>query len=422
MASEPAPATGPLPRLVSLDAYRGFIMLVMASDGFGIGRVAEHFPGSRFWQILDYQFSHTRWVGCSFWDLIQPSFMFMVGVAIPYSHASRLARGESHARIAAHVIYRALLLVCLGVFLYSTNSSRTNFTFVNVLAQIGLGYAFVYLLVGRPFVVQFGAAVAILTAYWLLFYYHPLPPPDFNYTAVGVGSTWQHLPGWQAHWDKNTNFAADFDVKFLNWFPQPSPFEFNGGGYQTLNFVPSMATMIFGLMAGELLRGARGKWAKLGLLILAAIFCLASGWALGEYACPLVKRIWTPSWAIFSSGWTFAMLAFFYLLIDIAGWRRWAFAFVVVGMNSIFIYLISQLIHGWIVKNIVIHLGHPAAWLAEKIQPAFITASTWIQEHLGIPLGQDIFVFRPILLSVGSLFVMWLACLWLYRRRIFLRI
>src|SRR5438132_6681561 len=99
-------STSPPPRLVSLDAYRGFIMLVMASGGLAIAQVAkDHFPDHPLWQFLAYQFDHVAWGGCAFWDLIQPSFMFMVGVAIPYSHASRVAKGYSPARIATHVIY-----------------------------------------------------------------------------------------------------------------------------------------------------------------------------------------------------------------------------------------------------------------------------------------------------------------------------
>src|SRR5437870_2870601 len=134
-------------RLTSLDAYRGFIMLVMASAGFGLPEVAKHFKGDPVWQFLGYEFDHVAWTGCSFWDLIQPSFMFMVGVAMPFSYASRLARGQSKASVFAHAVYRSILLILLGIFLSSNWSKQTNFTFVNVLTQIGLGYCFLYLIV-----------------------------------------------------------------------------------------------------------------------------------------------------------------------------------------------------------------------------------------------------------------------------------
>src|SRR4051812_42554083 len=89
-------------RLVSLDAYRGFVMLALATAGLGVGEVAQDFPDSQFWHAIDRQFEHVRWRGCSFWDLIQPSFMFMVGVAMPFSYALRTAQGQSWARQLAH--------------------------------------------------------------------------------------------------------------------------------------------------------------------------------------------------------------------------------------------------------------------------------------------------------------------------------
>src|SRR5437870_2477286 len=116
-------------RLVSLDAYRGFVMLLMASGGLGIATVAAHFSQSRVWSFLGHQFRHVEWRGCSLWDLIQPSFMFMVGVALPFSLASRRARGQSLMRMALHTLWRSLVLIALGIFLRSIGRSQTNFTF-----------------------------------------------------------------------------------------------------------------------------------------------------------------------------------------------------------------------------------------------------------------------------------------------------
>src|SRR5437868_2416009 len=106
-------------RLISLDAYRGFIMLAMASGGLGFAAMAQKdgFSDSPLWQALAFQFDHVPWVGCSFWDLIQPSFMFMVGVALPYSYAGRKARGERERRVFAHTVLRAVVLILLGIFL-----------------------------------------------------------------------------------------------------------------------------------------------------------------------------------------------------------------------------------------------------------------------------------------------------------------
>lgn len=435
--SRPLPPADLSGRLVSLDAYRGFIMLTMASAGLGLARIwtnletaasvstvwgmlggpvgplsavgwvapgrADAAPVSGLWHFLGYQFEHVDWVGCAFWDLIQPSFMFMVGVAMPFSLASRAARGDGWWTQFGHAIWRAAVLVLLAVFLSSPPSGirpghtvpLTNWIFPNVLAQIGLGYVFLFLLAGRGFRVQLGAAVAILVGYWAFFALWPLPPTSFDPKSVGVPPTFPQLEGFFAHWNKNTNAAHHFDVWFLNLFPRPEPFDYNRGGYQTLNFVPSLATMIFGLMAGEMLRRAElSNVEKFGRLVLAAAVCLAVGWLMGQTVVPIVKRIWTPSWAVYSAGWTFAILAVFFAIIDVLGYKGWSWPLVVVGVNSIAMYLMSQLMSGWVRSRWVTHLGAGAF------------------QH----------PYAPLLLSVLTLLVLWLACLWLYRKRVFLRI
>ena len=250
------------------------------------------------------------------WDLIQPSFMFMVGVALPFSVASRRARGEPFAAQLGHAVRRALILVLLGIFLRSQGRPQTYFTFEDVLTQIGLGYVFLFLLAHARPRTQWVAAGAVLVATWLAFALYPLPPAGFDTALVGVPADWpHHLQGFAAHWDKNTNLANRADQWFLNLFPRESPFVYNRGGYTTLNFVPSLATMIFGLLAGGLLRGAASDRDKLRALVVYGAAGIALGAAL-HFAgiCPLVKRIWTPSWAIFSAGWAALFLAA--LLLD----------------------------------------------------------------------------------------------------------
>jgi predicted acyltransferase len=282
--------------------------------------------------------------------------------------------------------------------------------------------------------VQLGAVAAILGAYWLAFYLYPVPPDDFDWRSVGVPDDWEPLRGLAAHWNKNTNFAVSFDVWFLNLFPRAEPFRFNDGGYQTLNFVPSLATMIFGVMAGELLRSDRPPIAKRNVLVAAGAACLVFGlavdrtiwperlmdaadWLIWHVAgpttttidpnwslCPIVKRIWTPSWAIFSTGWTLWMLATFYWIIDIEGYRRWSFPFVVVGMNSIAAYCMSQLLKPWVRNTIKIHGG----------QGIFE----------GSFFGRQDFdsAYAPIIESLAFLAFVWLICWWMYRRRISVKI
>jgi predicted acyltransferase len=416
------PTAAPVPRekparLASLDAYRGAIMLFMASNGLALPIAAKHFPDSPAWRFLAFNTEHVPWIGCSLWDLIQPSFMFMVGVAMPYSIASRRARGDSEPKIIAHVLYRALILVFLAVFLYSQSHQRTNFVFTNVLGQIGLGYALLYPLLGRSLRVQLGVLAFILAGYWLLFFLWPLPGPDFDPQSVGLPKDWESLTGFFAHWNKNTNAAADIDVWFLNLFPRDKPFVFEPGGYHTLNFVPSLGTMILGLMAGDLLRRPINKWRKLGWLLVSALICLGLGWLAGDYACPIVKRIWTPSWVLLSAGWTFTMLAGFFFVIDIVGLRRWAFPLIVVGMNSIAMYLMANLIAGWIARSLQIHLGPLALpGLTYVVQPVL----GWMNVAVD-PLWLNN-TFGPITQMAAVLFILWLICLWMYRRGVFLRI
>jgi predicted acyltransferase len=392
-------SSGPTPeRLVSLDAYRGAIMLLMASSGFGVPQVAKHFPDSAVWSFLGHEFDHAAWTGCALWDLIQPAFMFMVGVALPWSMANRQARGQTFGMMFGHALWRALLLVLLAVFLTSAWSKRTDWIFTNVLAQIGLGYPFLFLLAFTKPRTQWLAAFAILFACWLAFALHPLPPATFDWKAVGVPEDWPRLDGFAAHWEKNANFATTFDLWFLNLFPREAPFTHSAGGYQTLNFIPSLATMLFGLMAGRLLRSELIITDKLKRLVIAGIAGIVLGKAM-ELAglCPIVKRIWTPSWALFSGGLVTLLLAGFVAPIDWRGWKRWAFPLVIAGLNPIALYCMWQLMGGFIRESLKTHLGQR------------------IFESLGGP-------YAPMLERTAVLLGFWLILLWMYRRKVFLRI
>lgn len=393
-----APNARPAERLVSLDAFRGAIMLLMASSGLGIASLAAQHPESGLWRILGTHFEHAAWTGCTLWDLIQPAFMFMVGVALPWSVGNRQARGQSFPRMFTHALGRSLLLVLLAVFLSSAWSKQTDWVFVNVLAQIGLGYPFLFLTAFCRPRIQVGICAAILLACWLAFALHPLPPPDFDWTQVGVASEGPGLSGFAMHWAKNANIAARFDQWFLNLFPRENTFVYNTGGYQTLNFVPSLVTMIFGLMAGQVLRRDLDLRGKLGRLCLAGLVGICLGMALDLTGlCPIVKRIWTPSWTLFSGGLVTWLLAGFVAIIEGVGWRRWAFPLVVAGVNPITLYVMWQLMGGFIRENLKIHFGRN---LFESWGPALV----------------------PMLERGGVLLVFWLILFWMYRKRIFIRI
>lgn len=186
---------------------------------------------------------------------------------------------------------------------------------------------------------QWIALFGILFLYWLAFALYPLPSPTFDYASVGVPANWVHLQGFAAHWDKNTNLAAYFDQWFLNLFSREKGFTYNGGGYLTLSFIPTLGTMICGLLMGGWIKSDAPAAKKLKYMIIAGVVCLVVGQVLNLTGiAPMVKRIWTPGWVVFSAGWCCLLTAFFHYTIEMKSYRAWAFPLVVVGMNAIAIY------------------------------------------------------------------------------------
>ncbi len=385
-------------RNVAVDVYRGLVMFLMMAEVLQLARVSRAYPGNWFWTILAWNQTHVPWAGCSLHDLIQPSFSFLVGVALPYSIASRLAKGAAFHRMFVHALWRSLLLVWLGIFLRSLSSPITNFTFEDTLTQIGLGYPFLFLLGFRPARWQWTALGVILAGYWLAWALYPAPGPGFDFQAVGVPPDWQHnFTGFAAHWNKNSNLGQAFDIWFLNLFPRVKPFLYNGGGYLTLSFIPTLGTMILGLIAGRWLRAAAPS-IPMKRLLLAAVIGIAAGLFLHFTGiCPVVKRIWTPAWTLASGGACFLILAGFSWLIDVQGCQRWTFPLVVIGMNSIAAYLIAHLFEKFIIDSFRIHLG-PSAF-----------------QFAGAGL-------EPFFRGAAVLLVFWLMLFWMHRRGIFLRI
>jgi predicted acyltransferase len=247
--------------------------------------------------------------------------------------------------------------------------------------------------------VQWIALAVILVGYWLAFALWPLPGANFDWAHAGVTPDFVgNATGFAAHWNKNTNLAWAFDTWFLNLFPREKPFLFNQGGYATLSFIPTLGTMILGLVAGEMLRSERPGGEKLRWFVIAGVIGLAVGWLLGAAGiCPVVKRIWTPSWVLYSGGWCLLGMAAFYALIDVGGWRRWAFPLTVIGMNSI------------------------AAYLMDHLFPSFLR-DAW-KTHLG-PNAFKILgpAYEQFLLGACVVATLWLILYAMWRKKIFLRI
>jgi predicted acyltransferase len=386
-------------RLVSLDAFRGTVMILMLAEHMRLPEVARAFPHNALWNVIAFNTQHVEWQGCSLHDLIQPGFSFLVGTALPFSIASRRKGGQTFRHMLGHTVWRALLLILLGIFLRSLRSPQTYFTFEDTLTQIGLGYVFLFLLAFTRVRTHVVALVLILVCFWAAFSLYPAPGPQFDYSQVGVPQNWNHnYTGFLSHWNKNSNLAWAFDFWFLNLFPREQRFVFNEGGWSTLSFIPTLGTMIMGLLAGEWLKGKGSKERKLqGLVIAGASLILIGLVCQWSGICPIVKRVWTSAYTLYSGGWVVLIMAGFYALIELRGWRRWAFPLVVVGMNSIAVYVMSWTMSGFLGDAVDRHLGKVLAAMSGP-------------------------TFQPVLHGFAVMLIFWFILLWMYRRNIFLRI
>jgi heparan-alpha-glucosaminide N-acetyltransferase len=388
-----------LTRLISLDAFRGMVMLLMLDELMHLPQVARAFPHSTIWSLIAFNTEHVDWQGCSLHDLIQPAFSFLVGAALPFSIASRRMKGQSFGTMLGHAIRRAFILIFLGIFLRSLKFHQTYFTFEDTLTQIGLGYVFLFLLGFARVRTQIVTLVLILIFFWVAFALYPAPGPQFDYPSVGVPQNWSHnYTGFLSHWNKNSNLSWRFDVWFLNLFPREQPFAFNEGGWSTLSFIPTLGTMIMGLLAGEWLKSPGSKQRKLRGLVLAGAASMLLG-LIWQWVglCPIVKRVWTSSYTLYSGGLVILILAGFYALIELRGWRAWAFPMIVVGMNSIAIYVMSWTMVDFFGGAIDRHMGN-------------------IISAIGGP------TLQPVVHGFAVILIFWLILLWMYRRKIFLRI
>ena len=395
----PAPAASPVMRVPSIDAFRGFVMFLMLAEAMRLWTLHGAFPSSGFWAIVAYNTTHVPWQGCSLHDLIQPAFSFLAGASLPFSIASRQAKGETFGRMLVHTLKRSAILVLLGIFLRSMERPQTYWTFEDTLTQIGLGYTLLFLLAFASLRVQAGVFVAILVGFWAAFALYPLPPATFDYAAVGVRAGWPHLyTGFLAHFNMNSNLSWAFDTWFLNLFPRESPFRFNDGGWSTLSFIPTLATMMLGTWAGAWLKGSRTQGEKLKGLVVSGVALTFAGLLLQWlHVCPIVKRIWTSSYTLYSGGLILLILAGFYAAIELRGWKRWSFPLMVIGANSIAIYVMSWTMEHFVSESLATHVGSGPFLL------------------LGPP-------FEPVLRGIAVLLVFWWILHWMYRKKIFIKI
>ena len=335
-------------RLVSLDAFRGLTMLLLISHGFGI-----------YEAFKNEQFEHAAWAGCTLWDLIQPAFTFMVGVAMPLALAKRAAAW-------GHVLWRALVLVLLSNVLSNWGTTQPlKLQLINVLCQIALSYVVCFLILQMRLAWQVLAAAALMAAHHALFYLWPGPAGPF---------------------DPAGNIGAVLDLKILGYN--------YSGYYTTINFLGNAITVLFGCWTGLLMLSKRGHMERVRLLVACGVAALAAGALLSNWI-PMVKRLWLGSFTFWSAGLVLLAFAAFYWLVEVQGSKRWTFPLVVVGMNCIFIYSFSQVLRGWLSRGVASFDGQQFAMFG--------------------PAGAI-----PHNLIVMA--AMWGLCYWLYRRGIFFKI
>jgi predicted acyltransferase len=347
-------------RYVALDAFRGFIMFLLASEGFGFGML-RHDP--TYGRVASW-FDHVEWTGAVFWDLIQPSFMFMVGVAMPFALALRIQRGATSSQNFRHVASRALRLLLLSQFLIIAADHQVRFQLINVLSQIAFTYLLTYLIIQMRFRWQVLTAALLLAFHSALFFLFPGPDGPFSRTG---------------------NIGQVIDKALLGYNYQ--------GYYVTINFISSTVTTLFGAWTGMVLCSQRARADKLKILALGMVAAFVSGLALSP-VIPVVKRLWTASWTLYSTGWVLLMMIAFVLLIDLLGLRKPAFPLIVVGMNSIFIYSAGFLVKGAIDRMVSAFSG----------DFKFVGA------------------LAPVVQSCAVMLVLWYLCYWLYKHRIFIKV
>ncbi len=357
-------------RLVSLDFFRGLTMFLLTAES---AELFTHLVNSElegtFFHWFGTQFHHVPWEGMRFWDLIQPFFMFIVGVAMPFSLANRTKHGQTHAELTGHAIKRSLLLLFLGWALYCIGPGQIEFRFQNVLAQLSVTYLLAYLIMNQS------------VRFQLVFSFALLALTEMIYRGFWV-------EGFNHAFTPNENFGTWLDLQYGG--------ENLGGHWVSFNAIPTTAHTIWGVLAGQLLMSNRSAMEKLKILVIAGLIGVVVGYGLSPVT-PIIKRISTSTFVLASGGWTLLALAFSYWLIDIMKQKEWTLVFVVVGMNPLFIYLFC-------------HLG--GADMAHYIVTPWVMAL----------FGSTSEVTTNILLSLATLFVLWYLCYWLYKKKVFIKI
>ena len=362
-------------RLFSLDLFRGLVMFLLIAEGAGFYHtwLAATDQGTVMHAIA-LQFHHHPWNGLRFWDLVQPYFMFIVGVAMWFSVNKRLNRGDPKRKITSHILIRCLLLLTFGVGLHIGYKGRLVWELWNVLSQLSVTILIAYFIIRLPGRTQLLISIGLLL----------LSESLYRFTGI---------QGYDQPFVKDHNFGSFMDMVLMGKIN-------NGGGWVAINCIPTAAHTIWGVLAGKLLASSKSGWTKIKTLLIFGIAAVLVGYVLDwTGADPIIKRICTASFVLTSGGWALLTLAFFYWLVDIKGSKNWTLFFAIVGMNSIFIYLFMGTIG--------------SQWLVDY-SGYFITDAL---VRLGSPETLALFINSAVVLMIQ-----WYLCYWLYRRKIYIKI
>lgn len=357
-------------RVLSVDFFRGLTMFLLIGEST---LLYEHLRDERLagtvLGFLGAQLEHHPWAGLRAWDLVQPFFMFIVGVALAFSVAKREERGESRAAITKHVVVRSVALLVLGWALYCIGPGRITFRFQNVLAQLGVTYPIAYVLMRKRPRWQIAWSFAFIVA------------TEVIYRTFAVA-------GYDQPFVPDRNFGAWVDMAISG--------ELSSGHWVAFNAIPSAAHTVWGVLAGKWLMGAAAPKRKIAWLAGLGAAGVAAGFALTAVS-PMIKRIATGSFVVASGGFCLLALALSYWLIDVRKWSRWALFINVVGMNSLFIYLFTE--------------SGGTKWVRSLAFPFTMAFVPWIGE-----------LAAEILTSLAAWAMLWYLCWWLYKNKVLIKI
>ncbi|MBR4171729.1 MAG: DUF5009 domain-containing protein [Kiritimatiellae bacterium] len=362
-------------RLYSLDVLRGADMFFIMGGALLIRRLCIWVGASDCW--LAKQMVHVNWIGFAQHDTIFPLFLFIAGVAWPFSYAAQREKGRSNGMIALRVLKRAALLVFLGL-VYSGffNFDFAHLRFPSVLARIGLGWAgaaLLYIAVRKAWI-RGVIAVLFSVGYWAILRF--LIAPD-----APVGADSFSLAGNYAGWIDRVVFGKNH----LYTISDPEGL---------ISTISGVVTAMLGVFAGEIVRLERfALWKRAVALAVSAVILCGLGFAWEPW-CPCIKKLWTPTFALFAGAYSFAALALFYWLCDVQGWRKWGFFFQVIGLNSITIYMLQRIVN------------------MESVSKFFFGG---LANLLPDAAGK-------VVLSIGYILVCWLILLFLHRKCTYLKV